>query len=148
MSRRLAQNYSLALFRRLAPWNECLLSEFASKSSMSHRSSFKDSSTNKQLMLQRSLKVYKISTIKPLLINNVCIELSIVLQGPIKESSMIHHWSINGNINVSMISTSKVKSSLMFASKSSLFQQCSFEESSANHQRHGNETWKFRRLIP
>ena len=39
-------------------------------------------------------------------------------------------------------------SSLLFASKSSLFQQCFFEVSSANHRRRSKETWKFWRLAP
>ena len=136
-------------FWRLAAWKDLLSSDFGSKTSMSHQNFFEDSSTT-LTKFQWSTK--ETSMFGRLAQHNFCWSIMFASNSPlfINVSSKNHLRNNNEAVIKTFLfrrlAPQKDESSLLFASKSSLCQQCFFEESSANHQRRSKDTWKFWRL--
>ena len=117
----------------------------ASKSSRFHQLY---SNNHQQRLINAAAMSYqnlKISTLKILMIKNVCIQIFVVSsmfkQGVINESSMKKQW----NINDSEVNTTESIKINKFPSKLSMFQLCLSKESSRDH-RSSNQASMFRRL--
>ena len=98
---------------------------------------------NQAAMKHQNLKY---STLKALLIKNVCVQIfvvsSMVLQRVINESSKKKQWKSSDQ----MLTQQKLQKSKRFPSKLSMFQTWISRVSSTNHRQSSNETSMFPRL--